>query len=194
MAEALRLFVALELPEAVQQALASTWAPLRQAERGVKWVPPQGIHLTLKFLGEVAEARLPLLEGPLARVAQGSAPLRLRVGQAGAFPSLSAPRVLWAGLEGDLEPLARLQQAVEEALVPLGFPQEERPFTPHLTLGRVRDGLSPLERRRLGRAVAQVLPPPDLSFGVGHLSLMQSTLTPQGAVYRCLKVWPLGKR
>ncbi|MFN3975371.1 MAG: RNA 2',3'-cyclic phosphodiesterase [Dehalococcoidia bacterium] len=189
----LRLFVALELPEAVQQALASAWAPLRRMERGVKWVSPEGLHLTLKFLGEVPVERVPLLEAPLAAAAQVSSTLRLIVSRVGAFPSLAFPRVLWAGLEGDLEALQRLQQAVEKGLSALGFPPEQRPFTPHLTVGRVRDDLSPQERRRIGQAAGQVALPPDLSFGAGHLSLMQSTLTPQGARYRCLKAWPLAR-
>lgn len=193
MRASLRLFVALELPEAVQQALASAWAPLRGSERGVKWVSPEGVHLTLKFLGEVPSDRIPLLEASLASAAQGASPLRLRVGRVGAFPSLTFPRVLWVGLEGDLEMLQRLQEAVEQGMSALGFPPEERPFSPHLTVGRVRDAIPPQERRRIGQAAGQVALPPDLSFGVGHLSLMQSTLTPQGARYRCLKAWPLGK-
>lgn len=193
MPETLRLFVALELPEAVQQALVSAWAPLRCTERGVKWVASESIHITLKFLGEVSGEHLSQLEAPLAQAAQASGPLRLRISTVGGFPSLDFPRVLWVGLEGDREALGRLQRAVEQSTASLGFPPEERPFTPHITIGRVRDGVPPQERRRIGRAVEQIELPPDLSFGVGHLSLMQSTLTPQGARYHCLKVWPLGK-
>ncbi|MCS7206447.1 MAG: RNA 2',3'-cyclic phosphodiesterase [Dehalococcoidia bacterium] len=193
MGETLRLFVALELPEAVQQALASVWTPLRRTERMVKWVDPEGIHVTLKFLGDVPVERLPMLTEQLSRAAQACGPLAFRVSRVGAFPSLAAPRVLWAGLEGDLESLGRLQQAVEHGTVSLGFPREERRFTPHLTIGRVREGLPPHERRRIGQAFGQVDLPPDLSFGVGRLSLMQSTLTPQGARYRCLKTWLLGQ-
>jgi 2'-5' RNA ligase len=193
MAGSLRLFVALEVPEAVQQGIAAAWAPLRSQERGVAWADPKGLHLTLKFLGEVEERRLPLLETALARAARGSRPLRLQVQGVGAFPSLSSPRVLWVGVIGDREALAALQERVEEELVPLGFPREGHPFTPHITVGRVRAALSPAERRRLGEAAGRVVLPRDLSFEVSRLTLMHSTLTPQGARYRPLHAWPLAQ-
>jgi 2'-5' RNA ligase len=178
----MRLFIALSLPDEVQGELARVQSRLRGLP--VRWAAPTGIHLTLQFLGEVAEQRAPALLEALA--ALPAAPFELRLDGVGAFPSLGRPRVVWAGLGGDLAALSRLQAAVLGATAPLGFAPEERPFRPHLTLGRVRQEAGPEERRALGRAVERAGPPAALAWEAGGPTLFQSALTPAGAVYTAL--------
>ena len=133
-----RTFVALELPGVVGQTLADTIERLKGAAGGVRWVRPEGIHLTLKFLGDVEETRIPEIVAAVQQASGGTAPFTLQTSEVGGFPRLERARVLWVGLEGDLETLAGLQMEVEGALGTLGFPPERRRFFPHLTLGRAR--------------------------------------------------------
>lgn len=190
----IRAFIAFELPPEATAALAGAQQALGKGkEGGVRWVAPEGIHLTLKFLGNLEEGQLPQLKAALAEAATAEGPFTLQLGPPGAFPSPRSPRVLWIGLEGELEELARLQQAVEEKVSLLGFPTEARPFSPHLTLGRVKPEVSPAARRLLGDKVAQAPPTETISFRVDSLSLMQSTLTPRGAHYQALARFPLGR-
>lgn len=189
----IRAFIAIELPPEVTAALARAQEALgRDKEKGVRWVSPEGIHLTLKFLGNVEESQLPQLEATLAEAATIEDPFTLQLGALGAFPNARSPRVLWVGVAGEAEKLARLQQAVEGKVSPLGFPPEERAFSPHLTLGRVRPEVKPPDRRMLGEKLAQASVGEGPSFPVNALSLMQSTLTPQGARYQARARFPLG--
>lgn len=139
--EEIRAFVAVELPPEAQAALGSVSEALagRVPPGSVRWVRPELIHLTLRFLGETAVSQLPSISAVLDEVGRQSGPLTLRLGPVGCFPTCKRPRVIWVGLEGDLRSLAALQRRVEEALVPLGWAAEKRPFQPHLTLGRVKD-------------------------------------------------------
>jgi len=149
----------------------------------VKWVDPESIHLTLKFLGNIAAGTIPELTKAISEAARGIAPLRLELGELGVFPNLRALRVVWVGLGGEIATLSVIQENIESALTPLGFPPERRAFSPHLTLGRVRERASPEERRRLGEAVASLKIDTKLSFTVDSLSLMRSRLTREGAFY-----------
>lgn len=178
----MRLFIALSIPDEVRRELARAQAGLRGLP--VRWADPAGIHLTLQFLGETAEGSVPPLLAALAAVPATTFPLRLA--GLGAFPNLRQPRVVWAGLDGDLAALARLQAAVLAATAPLGFVPEERPFRPHLTLGRVRQEAGPEERRAIGRAVERAAALAPLSWEAAGPTLYQSTLTPRGAVYKAL--------
>ena len=191
MPETLRLFVAVELDEDVRQALAALQAELRR--RGLaelRWVRPEGVHLTLKFLGETPADKLPAIQEALAAAVAGIAPHRLRLGPLGTFGNRRGPQVLWVDLEGDAATLARLQRRIDEALAPLGFAREKREFAPHLTLARVR----PQSARAAGRVCADVLPqmrPSEREVEVSEVSLMRSTLGPGGAVYERLATFPL---
>jgi len=159
----------------------------------VRWVRPEGIHLTLKFFGNVPEEKIPLLAQAASSVAQKFGAFRLRLAGLGAFPSERRPRVVWTGLQGDIKELTRLQQQLEEAFVPLGFPPEGRPFVPHVTLGRVKSnrGLAKLRhlievnRKSVGQGWEEIR--------VDYLILYKSTLKPSGAVYTPLKIIPLGR-
>ena len=117
---------------------------------------------------------------------RASSPFSLELSDVGMFPNERQPRVLWAGVGGDLDALLTLQEQVEQALSPLGFPREKRPFNPHLTIGRVRDGVSKGERDRIGQVLSAASLQPTQPWSVECISLIQSNLTPQGAVYTSL--------
>ena len=189
--ETVRTFIAIELPTAVHNALASAMTTLRAADAvaalSVKWVDVHSIHLTLKFLGETPVDKLAAIGAALTSAASSSAPLPLSLARAGCFPNPRQPRVLWVGVAGDLNGLAHLQAAIERTVSPLGFPTEARPFSPHLTLGRVRDDATADSRQRLGAAVLALHTPP-VEFTAASVCLMRSDLRPGGAVYTRLAV------
>jgi 2'-5' RNA ligase len=183
--------VAVDLPEEVREALGRLQADLRAGNLGdLRWARPEGIHLTLKFLGETPADRVPEIREALRAPAAGAAPLRLALGEIGTFGG-RRPRVLWQDLTGDVGPLAALRQAVEESLVALGFAAEEREFSPHLTLARVRQPPPPGAGERIAAALAEVEPPRG-EFEVTEFALIRSILAPQGAVYQRLAAFPLG--
>jgi len=190
--EPIRAFIAIELPGQIKVALSQLQGSLRTSKNAsVKWVNPEGIHLTLKFLGNVDEAEIPELTKALSEAVRGVAPFSLQLGDPGAFPGNQAPRVVWVGVEGDMEPLRTLHNNIDRVLTPLGFPPEKRAFSPHLTLGRVREEASPGEKRRLGENVTALKTEAKLPFEVESLSLMRSKLTREGALYSCLASFTL---
>jgi 2'-5' RNA ligase len=187
-----RLFVALEPPEPVRRRLAVLADELRRgagrAGDDVRWVPPENVHLTLQFLGAVPEERVAAVEAALRDAAAGARPLSLSLHGAGGFPNARRPRILWAGLEGDVAPLADLVRELGLRLGRLGFPPEERPFSPHLTLGRARDGHgAPGLAGALARA-ARIEPTP---WRATELVLFESHLSPKGPRYEAVARAPL---
>jgi 2'-5' RNA ligase len=154
----IRTFIALEPPPWVREALAQTIGQLRGAiPSGVRWLDPTGIHLTLKFLGNVDPHRVDGLLKAMADSARGSPTFQLRLAGLGAFPNQRQPRVLWVGLAGDLQSLQGLHEKVEEEvqkLAPTSPSRESRPFHPHLTLGRVREGVSQTLRSQIGAVMS----------------------------------------
>ena len=190
--EPIRAFIAIELPSQIKAALAQLQGNLRTSKgASVKWVDPEGVHLTLKFLGNVDESEVPAITKALSEAVKGVAPFSLQLGDPGAFPNTHAPRVVWVGVGGEIEPLSTLHNNVDNVLAPLGFPAEKRAFSPHLTLGRVRDETLPAERRRLGENVAALKTGAKASFRAESLSLMRSKLTREGAVYSRLASFAL---
>jgi 2'-5' RNA ligase len=185
----IRTFIAIELSPAVRGCLGEAQRALRRhVTSPLRWVDPDGAHLTLKFLGYIDDAKVEEIHGAMRQAAEGSRPFDIATGEVGAFPSMRRPRVLWIGLGGDLAPLMALQEALEAALEPLGFTREARAFSPHLTLGRVSDA-------RGTRGAPIELPPVALdprAQRVGEIVLIQSTLRPQGAIYRRLLAVSLG--
>ncbi len=179
----MRVFVALNLPDTVRQSLWTTTSRLRDAAFPVKWVRPEGIHLTLKFLGEVDDAREAELQDALRRAVAGSKALPLAVGGFGVFPDLRRPRVVWAGIAPD-PALELLQHGVEREFGPLGFPPEGRAFRPHLTLGRA--GREARARDFEGLEAALGALRFEETVVVETLDLMRSTLEQGGAVYQVI--------
>ncbi len=176
----MRLFIAIEIPEDVKRGIAAIQERLRKSGADAAWTRPEGIHLTLKFLGEVAEAKIPDIKAAMSGAVQGTANFRLEVEGAGAFPNSKSPRVLWLGIRGGVERVAALHAAMEEAMVKLEFAPEDRAFSPHLTLARIKY-LRP--RFSWQQAIEGIR---DVKLGgieVAAVSLMKSELKPSGAVY-----------
>ena len=191
--EQIRSFVAIELPDEAKKGLATLRRELERNEhRFVKWVDPGGVHLTLKFLGNIPSRRVTEITEAMKKAAQGLAPFLLEISGLGAFPSLKQPRVIWVGVGGELDKLATLQQNIDSALATLGFAREERPFVPHLTVARVREGASAPERGRFGELVSSAAFEGRYRIDVEAVRLMRSQLTPGGAIYTCLSVVGLG--
>ncbi len=172
--------MALTPPPSVQRAVWDSFAPLRARPLPVKWVPPDGIHLTLKFLGEVADVRLAELGSALVEAVVGARAISFVVRGAGAFPNARRPRVFWAGVEPDPS-IELLQNQVERVFAPLGFPTEARPFRPHLTMGRVGKNARVREFAEVEQPLA------DLAVEAAGLldgvDLVRSVLRPDGVVY-----------
>jgi 2'-5' RNA ligase len=188
----LRLFVACELPSEMKTALAALQEALRrQGAPPVRWVRPEGIHLTLKFLGSVPAQQVSDIREALAPTVEGIQPLELSLGSLGTFGGRRGARVVWVGVEGDVERAAELQRRVEAALARLGFPAEQRAFSPHLTLARVPDHVGSAERERLWDLTKALAAPEAAPVTIREVSLMRSILGPGGAVYERLAAFPL---
>ncbi|MEM5786743.1 MAG: RNA 2',3'-cyclic phosphodiesterase [Syntrophobacteraceae bacterium] len=187
-ARSIRCFIAIALPEAVRRSLEELAFELKKADASVGWVRPEGIHLTLKFLGNISPALVEQIKPLLTGIASRTPVFKLIPAGCGAFPGTKQPRVIWAGLSGDKDSVARLQKEIESALAPLGFEPENRPFRPHLTLGRVkgRQRLQVLQQILLSRQEFTAEP-----FDVTELVLYKSELRPDGARYTPLFRAPL---
>ncbi len=182
--EQIRSFIAVELPNDLRAELKRLQAKLKMDEpSGVRWVNPDGIHLTLKFLGDVAVDRIDEVTMAMETAVQGLSSFNLEVKGLGAFPNLSRVRVVWVGLGGELDKLAQLVERIESNVSPLGFPTEPRPLSPHLTLARVGDKALPDERQKLGQIVASTKFEARSAIEVKAVNLIKSELTPQGAIY-----------
>lgn len=191
--ESIRSFIAIELPDELKLALTQLQTALKEkALPVVKWVDSEGIHLTLKFLGNVAADRINDIIRVMEQSVPGIPPFQLEAKNVGAFPNLKRPQVVWVGIGGQLDLLGRLQQRIETNLVPLGFAAEQRSFTAHLTLARVRNQAYPAERQRLGELIAATKFEVAYTIAVNSVSLMRSELTREGAIYSELGAVPLG--
>jgi RNA 2',3'-cyclic 3'-phosphodiesterase len=187
-----RLFVALDFSDAVRHALHELIARLKPACRSAKWVRPEAMHITLKFIGEVGAAQLEPIRAALAPI-HSSEPIEMQLRGLGFFPNERRPRVLWCGLESSPN-LAELAASVERALVPLGIPAESRDFVPHLTLARLNmDGAARKDLETLVRAAGELK-----SYDFGRtreteFHLIESILKPAGAEYKRLESFPIVK-
>jgi len=181
--EQIRSFIAVELPEEIKTRLEQLEAQLKsETQTRVKWVDPNSIHLTLKFLGNIDAGRTGEITRVMEEAVKGIPPFRLSVKDLGVFPNVRRVQVAWVGLSGEVDRLRQLQQRLESSLEQLGFAAESRAFTPHLTIARIRDQASPDERQRFGQLITST------SFEAGEISvdaisLMRSQLTRQGAIY-----------
>lgn len=187
----IRSFIALNLTADIHRQLDDIILSLKQQTTIVRWVPSQNIHLTLKFLGDVSLANIETLQRVLAGEAARHAPFTFTVGGFGAFPNTRWPRVLWVGVQAPAA-LNTAQHGIEAETQRLGYTGEERPFSPHLTLGRVSNNASPQEARRLSDALAQVKIGELGQVMVKSVYLYRSDLNPGGATYTPLASFPLG--
>jgi 2'-5' RNA ligase len=184
----LRTFVAIELDEELLGNLVDLQDRLRRqvAPRSIRWVRPEGIHLTLKFLGETLPDQVEVVKIALNRAASQVLPFTFTVGGLGCFPNPRRPRVIWVDLYEPTGTLSRLRDAVESQVAPLGFPTENRPFQPHLTLGRVQRYASKSEVREVGDVIAASAIGTLDEMQVRQVSYIKSDLRPGGAVYTTL--------
>ena len=182
--EQVRSFIAIELPDEVKSGLTQLQTQLKAGKHSaVKWVDSRSSHLTLKFLGNIAADKIDKITKALEAAAQGLPPFHLKVNGLGVFPNLSRVQVAWIGINGEVSQLSQLQQRLESNLAPLGFAPESRPFTPHLTLARLRERASLEERQSFGRLIASTKFEAVYSFSVDAINLMRSQLSREGAVY-----------
>lgn len=184
----IRSFFAIDLPAPLREEVRRLQAGLRQTGADVRWTRPEGVHLTLKFLGNVAEETLEPLAAAAAEPAARSPVLTLGLAGTGVFPNRSRARVVWVGLKGDVAALGQLQKEIEAVASRFGFAPEKRPFRPHLTLGRVRSN----RKRAELLAALERTEPQTLEFTAREVVLFKSDLKPTGAVYTALRRLPLG--
>jgi 2'-5' RNA ligase len=189
-----RTFIAIELDRSLRSALAKIQEQFkRQMPPGsVRWVAPEGIHLTLKFLGDTERTRVARIEAALQRACVGFEPFEFSVEGRGCFPNSRRPRVVWVAVRDKGQNLTRLSAAVEREVAPLGWPTEERGFSPHLTLGRVERGVSEGDEEAVGKAVEASIVEQIGRQRVPGVSLIRSELHPDGASYSRLLSVPLG--
>jgi 2'-5' RNA ligase len=187
----IRAFVAAMLPADVQEALVLIARDLAATrglgERTLRWVRPEGLHLTFHFESALPIKKVDDVLRAMKRAADRLTPIDLRARGIGAFPNVRRPRVVWAGVEGDLEALSRLARGVEREMKAIGL-RPDKPFKPHLTLGRVRDGVSGAGLEALSEALISfgTTVPTASNFTVNQLTFVQSTLDPSGSIYNYL--------
>jgi len=182
----MRLFVAIWPTDDVQRAIGAAAASVRRSGDGIAWVPNENLHVTVKFLGDVDESRIPEIGIALDEACRRVATFDAATGQGGAFPDIGNPRVLFAAIERGGPEVALLAGKVETAMEAIGFKREERPFHGHVTVGRVRDS------RRGVDAAARFLAAklPEHSIPVSSLVLVRSTRTPEDLSYAPLTEHP----
>lgn len=185
----MRLFVAVNLPAEEKERLYRAAAPLREAVLPVRWVEPESIHLTLKFLGWVFPERFEEVKEAMARAAAGTQPFEARLGGFGAFPSVRRPRVVWAGVEA-APPLRSLHHDLDQAFAELGFEHEARAYHPHLTLGRAVREAKPDDFRNFEALLSELSY--ESVLRVDRVELMRSHLARKGARYERIASAPLG--
>lgn len=185
-----RTFIAVELPDDVRTYLAREITRLSRAVPGVRWVDPASLHLTLAFLGELDDEALAAAMTATEKAATASAPFTLRTGALGTFGPQRAPSVIWIGIEGETKRLLAVQDALAQYLEDTGFPREQRPFSPHLTLARLKISLQPEALTRL-QTLLREPPSTHTSWRVGAISVMKSELGRSGARYTRLQAYLL---
>jgi 2'-5' RNA ligase len=183
-----RAFLAIELSAEVLSEISSIQARLKKAVQGtIRWVRPEAMHLTLKFLGDISENDIATISRVMADQAGAIKPFALDVGTLGAFPDMTRPRVIWLGIGGDVELLIRFQKSLDQALHGQGFPEEERVFSPHLTLARIKEPRGVIGLAKISEKTGKHAAGP---FSARELVLFRSQLTPQGAIYSQLACFP----
>lgn len=178
--EKIRSFIAIELPKEIKTKIAEIQRKLKETKADVRWVNPEGIHLTLKFLADIEKSQVKEILSATKAALEGVKSFSLEIASVGAFPKVEYPRVVWIGIKEETNTLPTLQHRIEENLSHLGFDKEERDFNPHLTLGRVKS------QKGKEKLILLILQSMDLSLGrfyVTGISLMQSILKPTGAEY-----------
>jgi 2'-5' RNA ligase len=185
----IRSFLAIELPQPILKKIEEVQGDLRSTHADVRWVSPDKIHLTLKFFGNIEESRIDLILKSIEDPIRNTSPFSLKVRGVGAFPSLKNPRVIWMGLVDGKEVLASFQKQIESQLEKIGFQPEDRPFHPHLTLGRMKSSRG---KEDLGGRMEKHKEEEFGDFPVERAVLFKSDLRPTGPIYTPLRELRLG--
>jgi len=190
--EVIRSFIAIELPEELKADLKSLQNSLiTNRQDWMKWVSPDSIHLTLKFLGDIATDKIDEIIMAMEESSAGIPPFSLQIEGLGVFPNLKRIQVVWVGLTGELNYLNTIQENIENNLAILGYPAEGREFTPHLTLGRVRYAIPPAEQQKFVEIFNKTAFESVHKIDIKSINLMKSQLTPRGAIYTRIGMVPL---
>jgi len=185
----MRAFIGIALPDGARSALAELQRDLRASGADVKWVAPSNLHVTLKFLDDITDAQRAVVEDMLRNVAVPRQAFPLQLEQVGAFPSVTAPRVVWVGTAQGRDEARGIAEAIEAGSRDAGLRREERPFAAHVTVGRVR---SPKNRQALAERLAHTTWQPPEVFRVTSVTLYRSELSSSGPRYRVVADVPLG--
>lgn len=188
----MRAFIAIEISDDIKSVLDRIIAHLKYSGADVKWVDPKAMHLTLKFLGEITDGKCSDVKSLLDAVAKGSKPFEMTMNGLGAFPKIERPRVIWAGLSKGGPEVAELARRIEDSLSETGFPGSDKPFSPHLTIGRVRSPLNTDKLRDKMLSASSIIQSADvISHKVTSIVLFQSTLTSHGPIHTKLHEFQL---
>ena len=188
----IRSFLAFELPEEFKKIVSRASGEMKKSPLNVRWVKVGNIHLTVVFIGDMATEQLDPMGKNISEVCQEHAPFNIAINGAGVFSSRRNPRVLWIGLDGDIDRMAAFRDALQNKLKPFGIKEEKRLFNPHLTLGRFRKGAeSGVHLEDLLLKYKDLASP---ERALRELALFKSDLKPGGVVYTKLNAWPLDGR
>lgn len=185
----MRLFIAINFPESLRQRMVEATEPIREERFPVRWIAPEKLHVTMKFLGDVREDRAPDVVEALEEVSDDFRPFEVGFERVGAFPSLRSPRVIWLGVEATME-MRAVKHDLEHAFVDMGFSRETRAFQPHVTLARTDNDAEAGDFRDLEPVARRV--DFDETHRVATLDLMRSRLQSSGAEYSILHTARLG--
>lgn len=183
----MRTFIAIELPTEIKNSLAGLQEELKKCGIDAKWVQPQNIHLTLKFLGKRDAKLTENVTRVLSDVAFGKKTFQINITSLGAFPKITSPRVIWVGIEEGDRQTREIAQELEEKIARLGIPKEDRPFSSHITIARIRSGLNRDKLISSLNSLQDKFKSAPLSFTARKITLFKSTLKPSGPVYEVLK-------
>jgi len=187
----MRVFIAIDLSSSIRKSLSDQITQLGNilGKSGVRWVKPSGIHLTLKFLGETPDHTVERVQNTLSEIVPRFSPFTMRIGTFGCFPNARRPRVLWIGIQEPTGVLEKLHQEIEMELRKIGFKAENRPFSAHLTLGRIKKNVSSSNLKALASQIGAVRIGELGTEAVQEICLIRSILRPTGAEYTRLGVY-----
>lgn len=183
----MRAFIAIELPKEIKDTLAELQQKLKATGADVKWVAPENIHLTLKFLGEIDDKKFGEASSILEEAAKINRPFIMRLASVGVFPKTNFPRVIWAGIDMGEEEIKKIAAGLEEKIAEIGIPKEKRAFSTHITIGRT-GSLQNKDKLIAGlNNLAGYFLDKKPQFQVAKITLFKSTLTPKGPIYEIQK-------
>jgi 2'-5' RNA ligase len=189
-----RSFIAIEIPQEIKSSISQLQAQMKLSEYNfVKWVSHESIHVTLKFLGNIISEKVVEIADAIKDASRGTSPFSIEIGGLGAFPNINKARVFWVGIGGETAKLVALQQKIDDSLITFGFPKEKRPFSPHITLARVRESASYHDQQDFGKLISRMRFDTKSKIDISKINLMKSQLFPTGAVYNCLAEIELDK-